>query len=126
MSLSKRRISPKELRSLGWTPEEKPKWHFGRSYRHRDGWRISHCGHPTALWPYVLQDPSGRMILTGAAFGNPPEYGTAWPTVASAVDYVAGLSRASPAPMEAAILLKTDGLFDIIVVAPPPKDKDHE
>lgn len=24
---------------------------------------ISHCGHPTALWPYYLTDTQGRMIL---------------------------------------------------------------
>ena len=88
-TLSHRRISPKELRAHGWTAEPKQRYTAGRSYWHRDGWHISHCGHPTALWPYILRTPAGDMVLTGAAFGNPPDYGTAWPSVASAVDYVA-------------------------------------
>ena len=93
--LSHRRISPKELRAHGWTPDPPPadKHMIGRCYTHRDGWHISHCGHPTALWPYVLKNPAGRMILTGAAVSGNPEFGTAWPTVAAAVDYVKGLER---------------------------------
>lgn len=82
--LSSRTISPKELRFRGWEPAG-----GRRNYNHKDGWTIRHCGHPTALWPYILRNPAGYMILTGAAFGNPPDYGRAWPTVASAVDYVA-------------------------------------
>jgi hypothetical protein len=70
----RRRISPKELNTKGWKPLG------GRTYRHVTGWLIEHCGHPTALWPYALYDPSGKMILTPS--------GRAWPTVASAVDYV--------------------------------------
>jgi len=88
--LSRRKISAKELRSLGWekTGSRFDPGNFGRVYTHRDGWKISHCGHPTALWPYILEDPNGHMILTGAAFSNSPHRGTAWPTVASAVDFV--------------------------------------
>jgi len=94
IDLSRRRISPKELRRRGWTAQPKGPG-AGRDYHHQDGWTISHCGHPTALWPYILTSPDGCTILTGAAFGNPPTYGTAWPTVASAVDYVAGLYTAA-------------------------------
>src|SRR3954471_18568760 len=90
IDLSRRRISPKELRSRGWTALPRPDNHpASKQYRHAEGWRIEHCGHPTALWPYALFDPAGRMICTGAAFGNPPDFGTAWPSVASAVDFVA-------------------------------------
>jgi hypothetical protein len=91
--LSRRRISPEELRSYGWKADPKPPAHvFGRSYQHIAGWKISHCGHPTALWPYILQDPSGKMILTGAAGPlRRADYGVAWPSVAAAVDYVASL-----------------------------------
>lgn len=71
----RRRISPKELAAKGWTPCG------GRSYKHASGWTIQHCGHPTALWPYALYRPDGRMILAPS--------GRAWPTVASAVDHVA-------------------------------------
>jgi hypothetical protein len=60
-----------------------------QTYSHRDGWHLSHCGHPTALWPWLLVDPAGRIILTGAA--GPLKnrtFGTAWPTVAQAVYFV--------------------------------------
>jgi hypothetical protein len=30
------------------------------SYR---GWIVQHCGHPTALWPYLGWSPSGEMIV---------------------------------------------------------------
>ena len=80
--LSRRKISPSALRKLGWSPAGY------RSYVHRDGWYIQHCGHPTALWPYLLYAPDGRPIMTGAAFGKPADHGKAWPTVAAAADYV--------------------------------------
>lgn len=32
-------------------------------YEHPAGYRIEHCGHPTALWPYALYGPDGQMIL---------------------------------------------------------------
>jgi hypothetical protein len=86
MDLSRRKISPKELRLRGWSPEPKSRY---RCYRHEAGWRIEHCGHPTALWPYLLIDPDGRIYLTGAAVSGNRAYGTAWPTIAAAVDYVA-------------------------------------
>jgi hypothetical protein len=91
-----RRISPKELRDKGWTPQPKPAFGAGRDYHHRDGWIISHCGHPTANYPYMLTDPDGCDILTGAAVSGRRDYGTAWPTVAAAVDYVATVSRPNP------------------------------
>lgn len=68
----------------------------GRDYQHSAGWRIEHCGHPTALWPYLLIDPNREIVLAGAAGPlRNPTYGTAWSTVQQAVDYVAiiGLTR---------------------------------
>jgi hypothetical protein len=32
-------------------------------YEHPTGYRIEHCGHPTALWPYALYGPDGALIL---------------------------------------------------------------
>jgi len=47
------------------------------------------CGHPTALHPWALYNPDGKMILTGAAGEHKnPEYGTAWNNLADAVAYV--------------------------------------
>ena len=88
-----RHISPKELAAKGWK-----RAHGYRTFVHQDGWRISHCCHPTALWPYLLVDPAGRVILTGAAVSGRADFGTAWPSIASAVEYVArGRSRADAA-----------------------------
>jgi len=92
MNLSRRKISPKELRERGWERIPQLPHMYGRYFRHKLGWKISHCGHPTALWPYILEDPDGRMILTGIVGPlRRPDYGVAWPSVASAVDYVASL-----------------------------------
>jgi hypothetical protein len=90
LDLSRRAISPKQLASNGWTPTR-----GRRNYQHKDGWSITWCGHPTANYPYILEDPHGAMILTGAAVCGRPDYGTCWPTVASAVDYVATITTPS-------------------------------
>jgi hypothetical protein len=79
-----RQISPKELKSLGWEPSGQR-----RCYQHKAGWTLEHCGHPTALYPYLLRDAAGNVYLTGAAVSGRADFGTAWPTVASAVDFVA-------------------------------------
>lgn len=98
MSELRKRISPKEMAALGWVKEQRPAswgsaaWRSSWVYIHREGWQLSHCGHPTALWPYLLISPNGRRVLTGA--GGPcrnPEFGTAWPSVAQAIDFVASL-----------------------------------
>ncbi len=36
------------------TPGDKCRAHW----RHRSGWEIRHCGHPTANWPYYAIDPA--------------------------------------------------------------------
>jgi hypothetical protein len=36
---------------------------IGARYTHPSGYWIEHCGHPTALWPYALYGPDGRMVL---------------------------------------------------------------
>lgn len=46
---------------------------------HRSGWRLEHCGHPTALYPWALYRPDGALVLEGA--GGPLrriDYGAAW------------------------------------------------
>ncbi len=90
-----RSISAKQLRDAGWTALPRTD-KAGRDYLHGAGWRIEHCGHPTALWPYLLIDPDGGIVLAGAAGPlRNPTYGTAWSTVQKAVNYVAtiGLTR---------------------------------
>ncbi len=92
-----KRTNQRVLAEAGWvTLPRAREWNYGRDYLHRDGWRIEHCGRPTALWPYLLIDPNEEIVLAGAAgpWRN-PTYGAAWSTVQKAVDYVAniGLTR---------------------------------
>ena len=89
-------LTPAQLAAAGWRPLPRSGL-YGRDYEHASGWRIEHCGHPTALWPYLLLDPAGEIVLIGA--GGPwrnPTFGTAWSTVSQAVEYVTqiGLTRA--------------------------------
>lgn len=34
----------------------------GRAERRPSGWRLEHCGHPTAHWPYYLKAPAGHEL----------------------------------------------------------------
>lgn len=80
--------SPKELQRLGWRDENpRPGHKLHARYKHRDGWLLIHCGHPTANWPYALYDPKGRMHLVGA-LRTKPTYGVAWRSMRQAVEYV--------------------------------------
>ena len=63
---------PAKVLEMAWI-HEGPK--CGRQYAlHCDsqdtGWRVIHCGHPTALWPYYIQMPDGRSVISpsGVAF----------------------------------------------------------
>lgn len=33
-----------------------------RRFRHPTGWRIEHCGHATARWPWIVTDPQGNDL----------------------------------------------------------------
>lgn len=56
----------------GWTDVSIGRSKCGRRFRHSSGWRIEHCGHPTALWPWAVYDPQGRIHTSGDAcdFGH--------------------------------------------------------
>ena len=51
-----------------------PKWEkigpapygaLGGTWRHRSGWIVQHCGHPTANWPYYAISPRGDSPIVG-------------------------------------------------------------
>ena len=61
-------------------PPERPEWvripgalgtKRGAEWVHRSGWRVKHCGHPTALFPYYGIRPGGderfkdELLLSG-------------------------------------------------------------
>ncbi len=92
------RITPTEIRNAGWTRVDPRPWSkCGARWAHPSGWIIVHCGHPTALWPWALYDPSGALILTGADAEPPnPTFGKAWASLAEAIAFVAKtLARAA-------------------------------
>lgn len=42
----------------------------GEMWIHTSGWKVQHCGHPTANWPYYLESPEGlwRIAKNGRGF----------------------------------------------------------
>jgi len=83
-------LSPSAMRSAGW-----PRTHAGRHgkigkrWLHACGWRLEHCGHPAAHYPWALIAPAGALVCTGAAGpARNPVFGTAWPSLRAAVEFV--------------------------------------
>jgi hypothetical protein len=82
-------VSHKQAARLGWQRvDNRAAGKVGAEWRHRDGWRLEHCGHPTALWPWLLVSPAGDVHCTGGAYHDDPTVGFAWPTLAEAMTYV--------------------------------------
>lgn len=72
------RATPADMKRRGWT-REGGKGKESARWVHRAGWRLEHCGHPTALTPWLLLSPTGERILTGILSAEPNVgYGTAW------------------------------------------------
>lgn len=42
---------------------------YGRWRHDSSGWRVEHCGHPTANWPYLILRPDGDPIVAPNAHG---------------------------------------------------------
>lgn len=92
--MNTKRMSHKQMAARGWTRVDGTKSKLHARWTHTSGWRLQHCGHPTAHWSWMLFDPQGEMVLTGAA--GPAKnraFGTCWPNLATATDYVAGALR---------------------------------
>lgn len=84
-------ISHKWASERGWERVDPRPWRKTSAlWRHRDGWRLEHCGHPTALYPWALYDAKGRMHLTGINFAKRnPTFGVAWSNPRDPMTYVA-------------------------------------
>lgn len=73
----------------GWTRVDPRPWTKCRArWVHASGWKLNHCGHPTALRPWALYAPDGRMVLRGAEHGDPTK-GAAWERLDAAMALVA-------------------------------------
>jgi len=83
-------LSPSAMRSAGWTCVAKGRHgKIGQRWLHVDGWRLEHCGHPTAHYPWAQFAPAGALVCTGAAGpARNPVFGTAWPNLRKAVEFV--------------------------------------
>jgi len=106
--VSRRRISPQQAAQLGWTRVDARPWHkCSARWQHTSGWRLEHCGHPTANWPWALYDPAGRFIGSGAGGElRRIDFGGGWPVLADpmelVVEVVAGKVVLVEPPSEAA------------------------
>jgi hypothetical protein len=92
------------MAELGWHRVDRRPWtKLHARWAHRDGWKLVHCGHPTAIWPWGLYDPSGRMHCTALTTGgSDPTCGVAWRDLRSAVDYVAEMGLRALKAMDGA------------------------
>jgi hypothetical protein len=84
-------ITPREAERLGWIRTDPRPWSkCSARWVHRTGWRLEHCGHPTANWPWALYHPDGRFVGTGMVGPfQRPDFGGGWPSLAEAMDLVA-------------------------------------
>lgn len=90
MSRHTPRISHKPRAEKGWVRVDPRPWgKLNAQWKHRDGWWLEHCGHPTALWPWALYDPKGRMHCMGLALGGTnPTFGYAFSDLFTVAKYV--------------------------------------
>jgi hypothetical protein len=82
-------ISHKGMRQLGWTRVDGGKGKVNARWLHTTGWVLAHCGHPTALHPWMLVRPDDRLVCTGVLGGHPPNFGHAWNTLREAAEWYA-------------------------------------
>ena len=88
--MSAARVSHKMMTAHGWRRVDPRPWRkTAARWAHKSGWRLEHCGHPTALWPWMLISPAGEVVLSGVLYGRPPAHGTAWPDLRTAIEWVA-------------------------------------
>lgn len=82
-------ISHAAMRNLGWERVDPRPWgKLNAAWDHVDGWKLRHCGHPTALTPWMLYDPDGEQVRA--------PNGKHWPTLKDAVARADEISEAIP------------------------------
>lgn len=95
-------ISHKQMGAQGWTRVDPKPWgKLNARWEHSAGWRLFHCGHPTAHWPWALYDPRGRQHCMGLAVsGSRPTFGCAFDSLCRAATYVTNMGRRAIAAMD--------------------------
>lgn len=86
-------ISHAAMRRHGWERVDGRKDKFARWLHTESGWGLAHCGHPTALRPWALVRPDGRLVCSDVRFGGPPNFGVAWASLREPVEWFAGFLR---------------------------------
>jgi hypothetical protein len=82
--------SPQVMARAGWKRVDPRPWSKCRArWLHVRGWRLEHCGHPTANHPWALYAPAGVLVLAGVQDGFPPDHGHAWDTLGDAIAWIA-------------------------------------
>ena len=87
-----RTISHGAANRLGWYRLDARPWRkTSARWGHVSGYQLTHCGHPTALYPWQLFHPDGHEVGTGALKGK-PRTGNSWANLAQPMIYVHGLA----------------------------------
>jgi len=74
--------------ALGWTRIDPRPWGKCQArWVHTSGWQLSHCGHPTANYPWALNAPSGAYVWSGAVNGD-ASLGGGWTDLRTAGAFV--------------------------------------
>jgi hypothetical protein len=74
-SVRHNRMSHVEAQHRGWRRIDPRPWtKLAAQWWHAVGWRLAHCGHPTALWLWRLYAPDGAMHCSGGP-ARPPRAG---------------------------------------------------
>jgi hypothetical protein len=83
-------MSHAAMRAAGWERTDARPWTKLRAvWRGPRGFRLEHCGHPTANYPWALYDEEQRMHVM--------YNGRAWSTLEDAVAYVRDGAQNEPA-----------------------------
>lgn len=77
------------MRELGWVRVDPRPWKKTSAlWKHRRGWSLVHCGHPTANWPYALVMPDRTIVCQGVRRGKPVNFGYAWARLEDAAEWL--------------------------------------
>lgn len=102
-------LFPTARKVSGWDSRPAPSG-VGTWHRHPSGWRVRHCGHPTAHRPWRLIDPEGETVRT-------PD-GLAWTHLPDA-------KKAAEAVLAGEAHVVVEGETQRLIFSPPPRPTEN-